>query len=55
MINLLQRYGEEEMDQWENWKIGPIYIAIQRQPLPGTFDIQYDNVPYQLAEKKKRS
>ena len=38
MRELLKRYGETELDQWEMWRTdtswGPVYVTIDRAPAP---------------------
>lgn len=46
MRDLLKRFCETGLDQWENWRTetsyGTVYITIQRIPAPGATDESYD-------------
>ncbi len=50
MINLLKRYSENDMDQWEMWRFhseqrgGPICVAITLGPDPDCDLSHYDDL-----------
>lgn len=50
MFQMLRRYAETELDQWEYWRFdGPfskIYIHISMQPDPGASDEAYTDVSH---------
>ena len=43
---LLKRYCEHDLDQWETWRTetayGTVYILLSRAPLPGSDPETYD-------------
>jgi hypothetical protein len=46
---LLYRYAENELDQWDNWRLdteaGPVYVSISMELLPDWSDRAFDPVP----------
>ena len=49
LFDLLRRYSEEELDQWDTWrtetKYGTVFISISRQPQPGATPASYEPFP----------
>jgi len=48
MVNLLHRYAETELDQWDLWRLptrfGDVLIDVRRTPTPGIAITDYDDL-----------
>ena len=48
MVNVLHRYAEVDLDQWDLWRLptqfGEVFIDIRRSPTPGFASTVYDDL-----------
>lgn len=54
LARLLYRYGETELDQFDNWRLdtefGPVYVSMSMELLPGWPDRAFDPVPKPVTQ-----
>lgn len=55
LLQLMQRYTETSMDQWDNWQLGtaygPVYVRITRELAADEPEQAYRTVPIPLAAR----
>jgi hypothetical protein len=55
LLQLMERYAETDMDQWDTWRLdtsyGPVYVRITRELTAGEPEQAYRRRPIPLAER----